>query len=218
VHVVGNSVPDALLAAVDGGRVREALDVRPDDVVVGTVSTLNAYEGIDVLLDAGGLLDDARLVVLVVGDGPARERLTRQAAELRRSGTRTRFVLTGRVPHSRTREHHAAIDVFCVPRRATPVTALVPPLKPVEAMALGRPVVVTDLPPLRELVGPDRGVVVPTADAQLLAQALRELVADPDRRRRLGAGGRDHVASERTWSVAAAAYGRVYEQVQAVAA
>lgn len=219
VHVVGNCVPDALLTdVVDGGPVRAALDIRPTDVVIGTVSTLNAYEGIDVLLDAGGLLDDARLVVLVVGDGPARERLTRRAAELRRSGTRTRFVLTGRVPHSRTHEHHAAIDVFCVPRRATPVTTLVPPLKPVEAMALGRPVVVTDLPPLRELVGPDRGLVVEGADPQLLAQALGELVADPDRRHRLGASGRDHVASERTWSVAAAAYGQVYEQVQAVAA
>ncbi|WP_162260167.1 glycosyltransferase family 4 protein [Terrabacter sp. Root181] len=219
VHVIGNCVPDALLTeAVDGGPVREALGIGPDDVVVGTVSTLNAYEGIDVLLDAGALLDDARLVVLVVGDGPARDRLTRQAAELRRSGTRTRFVLTGRVPHSRTREHHAAIDVFCLPRRATPVTRLVPPLKPVEAMALGRPVVVTDLPPLREIVGPDRGVVVPEADPELLAQAVRELVSDPDRRSRLGARGRDHVASERTWSVAAAAYGQVYEQVQAVAA
>ena len=47
---------------------------------------------------------------------------------------------------------------------------------------------------------------------------MREVVSDPDRRSRLGARGRDHVASERTWSVAAAAYGQVYEQVQAVAA
>ena len=219
VHVVGNCVPDDLLdQTVDGGCVREALGICPDDVVVGTVSTLNAYEGIDVLIEAGALLDDAHLVVLVVGDGPARDRLTRRAAELRRSGTRTRFVLTGRVPHDRTREHHAAIDVFCVPRRTTPVTALVPPLKPVEAMALGRPVVVTDLPPLRELVGPDRGVVVRESDPALLADALGALVADPERRARLGRRGRDHVASARTWSVAATAYEKVYEQVRTVAA
>nr|WP_255523741.1 glycosyltransferase family 4 protein [Terrabacter sp. MAHUQ-38] len=219
VHVIGNCVPDTHLTdPVDGGSVRTALDIRPGDVVVGTVTTLNAYEGIDVLVEAGALLDDARLVVLVVGDGAARDRLVRRAAELRRSGTRTRFVLTGRVPHARTRDHHAAIDVFCVPRRATPVTAMVPPLKPVEAMALGRPVVVTDLPPLCEVVDHDRGVVVPPDDAALLAQALRALVDDPDRRARLGARARDHVATERTWSAAATAYGRVYEQVRTVAA
>lgn len=219
VHVIGNCVPDTHLTdPVDGSAVRAALDIGRRDVVVGTVSTLNPYEGIDVLVEAGGLLDDARLVVLVVGDGPAHERLARRATELRRSGTRTRFVLTGRVPHARTREHHAAIDVFCLPRRATPVTALVPPLKPVEAMALGRPVVVTDLPPLRELVGGDRGLVVPADDPERLAQALRDLVGDPERRALLGSHGRDHVATERTWSVAATAYERVYEQARTVAA
>ncbi|GGM89978.1 glycosyltransferase WbuB [Terrabacter tumescens] len=219
VHVIGNCVPDDLVTApVDGGPVRTSLDIRPDDVVVGTVSTLNAYEGIDVLVEAGALLDDARLVVLVVGDGPARDRMVRRAAELRRSGNRTRFVLTGRVPHDRSAEHHAAIDVFCVPRRATPVTALVPPLKPVEAMALGRPVVVTDLPPLRELVGADRGVVVAQADPAVLAEALHPLVADPGLRARLGANGRDHVASRRTWSAAATAYEQVYDRARTVAA
>ena len=219
IHVIGNCVPDTYVTdPVDGAAVRAALDIGAGDVVVGTVSTLNAYEGLDVLVEAGGLLDDARLIVLVVGDGPSHDRLARRATELRRSGTRTRFVLTGRVPHARTREHHAAIDVFCLPRRATPVTALVPPLKPVEAMALGRPVVVTDLPPLRELVGSDRGLVVPPDDPERLAQALRDLVGDPDRRARLGACGRDHVATERTWSGAATAYEQVYKQARTVAA
>lgn len=215
VRVVGNAVPDAHLTdPTDRAGVRAAFDVRPDDVVVGTVSTLNDYEGIDVLVEAGGLLDDARLVVLVVGDGPARGRLARRATELRRSGNRTRFVLTGAVPHERSRDLHAAIDVFCVPRRRTAVTAVVPPLKPVEAMGLARPVVVSDLPPLRELVTTDRGLVVPCGDADALAEALRGLAADPDRRARLGARGRDHVAQERTWSRAATAYGRIYEQVR----
>ena len=218
VHVVGNCVPERHLTdPVDGAPVRAALDIRTRDVVVGTVTTLNAYEGIDVLLEAGALLDDAGVVVLVVGGGPAHDRLLRRASELRRSGTRTRFVLTGQVPHARTRDHHAAIDVFCVPRRATPVTAMVPPLKPVEAMALGRPVVVSDLPPLREVVA-DSGVIVPPEDPDRLAQALRQLVDDPDRRARLGVRARHHVATQRTWTAAVTAYERVYEQVRRVAA
>ena len=58
---------------------------------------------------------------------------------------------------------HRAIDVFCVPRHDLPVTRLVPPLKPVEAMALGRPVVASDLPPLREIVTDGRARPGPRA-------------------------------------------------------
>ncbi|WP_076263095.1 glycosyltransferase family 4 protein [Intrasporangium flavum] len=214
VHVVGNCVPDAYLTdPAHGAAVRTRLGIDPDAVVVGTVTTLNDYEGVDVLVEAAALLDDPRVVVLVVGDGPARDRLAARANELSRKGTRTRVVLTGRVPHARSRDHHAAVDVFCLPRRATAVTRLVPPLKPVEAMALARPVVASDLPPLRELVGEDRGRLVAAGDAGALADAIRGLADDPDLRARLGRAARDHVAAERTWSAAARTYQHIYESV-----
>jgi glycosyltransferase involved in cell wall biosynthesis len=214
VHVVGNCVPDAHLTdAVRGDGVRAGLGIGPDAVVVGTVTTLNDYEGVDVLLEAAALLDDPRVVVLVVGDGPARDRLAAGANRLSVRGTRTRVILTGRVPHARSRDHHAAIDVFCLPRRSTAVTALVPPLKPVEAMALARPVVASDLAPLRELVGPDRGLLVPAGDASALADALDLLAGDPGLRARLGRAAREHVATERTWSAAARTYQHIYDSV-----
>lgn len=214
VHVVGNCVPDAYLTdPTQGAAVRVRLGIDPDAVVVGTVTTLNDYEGVDVLVEAAAALDDPRIVVLVVGDGPARDRLAARANDLSRRGTRTRIVLTGRVPHARSRDHHAAIDVFCLPRRSTAVTRLVPPLKPVEAMALGRPVVASDLAPLRELVAEDRGRLVPPGDADALAAAIRMLADDPDLRARLGRVARDHVASERTWSAAARTYQHIYESV-----
>jgi glycosyltransferase involved in cell wall biosynthesis len=214
VHVVGNCVPDDHLSApVDRDGVREGLGIGPDDVVVGTVSTLNDYEGIDVLVEAGGILDDPRLAVLVVGDGPARDRLSARAAELTRAGCRTRFVLTGRVPHARSRDYHAALDVFCLPRLSTPVTDLVAPLKPVEAMGLGIPVVGSDLPPVRELLQEERGVILPPADPEALARAVESLVDDAPRRKEIGEQGRAYVAQERTWSTAARAYRQVYEGV-----
>jgi glycosyltransferase involved in cell wall biosynthesis len=177
------------------------------------VSTLNDYEGIDVLVEAGGIVDDPHLVVLVVGDGPALDRLSLRAGELTRAGGRTRFVFTGRVPHTRSRDHHAALDVFCLPRLSTPVTDLVAPLKPVEAMGLGVPVVGSDLPPVRELLREDRGVLVDPADATALAGALESLTRDAPRRKEIGEHGRAHVARERTWSAAARTYQQVYEGV-----
>lgn len=64
----------------------------------------------------------------------------------------------------------------------------------IEAMALARPVVATDVGPSAELVGPDAGLLVePHPDA--LARALGTLIADPVLRARLGAAGRARVAS-----------------------
>ncbi len=214
VHVVGNCVPDDhLTAPVDRDGVREGLGIGPDDVAVGTVSTLNDYEGIDVLIQAGEIVDSPRLVVLVVGDGPALDRLSARAAAIARGGNRTRFIFPGRVPHTRSRDHHAALDVFCLPRLSTPVTDLVAPLKPVEAMGLGVPVVGSDLPPVRELLRDGRGILVPPADPAAIARVVESLVDDAPRRKEIGEQGRAHVAQERTWSAAAKTYQMVYEGV-----
>jgi glycosyltransferase involved in cell wall biosynthesis len=188
-------------------------------ITVGTVGTLNAYEGIDVLIDAVAWLrhcgHDVHL--RVVGDGPERTALEKRAADRVIADTTT---FTGRVPHDQVAAQHQAIDVFCVPRHDLPVTRLVPPLKPVEAMALGRPVVASDLPPLRELLGPDgdgfqrRGLLVPAGDSQALADALVHLIDAPDVRRQLGANAHDWVARTRTWSAAAQTYEQIYTRIQ----
>ncbi len=188
-------------------------------VTVGTVGTLNGYEGIDVLVEAVARLrrsgHDVHL--RVVGDGPERIALEKQAAD---AGIADASTFTGRVPHDQVVDEHRAIDVFCVPRHDLPVTRLVPPLKPIEAMALGRPVVVSDLPPLREIVLPadradrERGLVVPPGDAAALADALSLLALDPARRLRLGTHAHDWVARTRTWAAATDTYQQLYTRIQ----
>ena len=83
VTVVGNAVPADYLGPVpDASGLRSELGIPAEAVAVGLVSTLNDYEGVDVLLEAIALVDDPRLVALVVGDGPARRDLERLAARL----------------------------------------------------------------------------------------------------------------------------------------
>ena len=207
VHLAPNAVDASWLTALpDGATVRRRWGIPQAALVVGTVSTLNDYEGVDTLLTAAAELDDPRLVVLVVGDGPARSRLVELAS---RRGVRA--VFTGRVPHELAADHHAAIDVFCVPRTDTPVTRLVPPLKPLEAMALARPVLASDLPPLRELVEPGRGgLLLPAGDPRAWAVALADLIAEPGAHVDAGGRAREWVASQRTWDAVAAIYDGVY--------
>ncbi|MBC8142470.1 MAG: glycosyltransferase [Armatimonadetes bacterium] len=71
----------------------------------------------------------------------------------------------------------------------------------VEAMASGLPLVITDVPGLRDVVG-DAGIVVPPANAQALANAIRTLASDAAKRNELGSIGRERAA---TFSIEACA-------------
>lgn len=209
ISLVPNAVDSELLEgsldAVDAG---QALGLPADGFWVGTVSSLVDYEGLDTLLGAVALLRqrgiDAR--ALIVGDGVSRGALE---AEARRLGIDRVTLFTGRVPRSQALMYHQALDVFVVPRRDVRVCRLVTPLKPIEAMAYGRPVVASDLPALREIVGePGSGVLVTAGDTKQLASALEDLARIPASRRSLGDSGRSFAAT-RTWVAVGQTYAGV---------
>lgn len=209
ITLVPNAVDESLLSrALEPARARRAVGLPEGGFWVGTVSSLVDYEGLDVLLDAVALLRaggvDAR--ALIVGDGVSRGALEAQA---RRLGLGQAAVFTGRVSRENAPVYHQALDVFAVPRQDVRVCRLVTPLKPIEAMALGRPVVASDLPALAELVTePNTGVLAQAGSARGLAQAIGALAADEDQRTRLGANGRAF-ATTRTWAANGAEYRRV---------
>jgi glycosyltransferase involved in cell wall biosynthesis len=214
VLIVPNGVGEEFLTPLpDGARLREALGIAPADHVIGLVSSLVAHEGIGTLLNAARILKSRDLPVrtLIVGDGPERAALERQAAELGIDA-----IFTGRVPPERVRDYHAVLDVFVVPRTPDRVCQLVTPLKPVEAMASGLPVVVSDVAALAETVTDGvTGVLFRPRDPAELADRLQALLRDPDKRLELGRNARERVARDRTWAHNAQRYLAAYTRVSA---
>jgi glycosyltransferase involved in cell wall biosynthesis len=217
VIIVPNGVSEEFLRPLpDGAALRASLGIKPDEYVVGLVSSLVAHEGIGTLLEAVKILNDrgVRTRALIVGDGPERTALQRQAADLGLDA-----IFTGRVPSSKVRDYHAALDVFVVPRTPDRVCQLVTPLKPVEAMASGLPVVVSSVRALAEIVHDrETGFLSPPLDAGELADRLQQLLASPDLRAKLGANARDWVARDRTWAHNAARYREIYNALLSRAA
>jgi glycosyltransferase involved in cell wall biosynthesis len=210
VFVVPNAVSETFLRS-DTDRVasRRLLGISETAFVAGVVSTLNDYEGVDTLIAALRLVGRPDAHLLVVGDGPS-------AAELRKSSVDItgQVTFTGRVPHADVAAHYAAIDVFCVPRRRTPVTELVPPLKPLEALAMGIPILVSDLPPLTELLADSHaGWAVAAEDPEAWANQIDWLHGHLDERREKGGQGRSWVSHKRTWAVLARTYERLYRHL-----
>lgn len=218
----------------DRPAAREALGLPREGFWVGSVSSLVDYEGFDILLRAvAGLRargEDVR--VLLVGDGAARPALERLAGELGLLGPHGPSdpagpaVFPGRRPRAEAPNWHRALDVFCVPRRDASVCRQVTPLKPVEAMAAGTPVLVSDLPPLTELTreayaglrGPAEETIaadvarVPPGDPERWGRRLLELRDQPRLREMMGQAGADFAAN-RTWARDAQILESLYEEL-----
>ncbi len=211
VLVVPNAVDSSFLEPLPSGvEVREGLGIGPEEFVVGTTTSCFGYEGLDVLLDAVADLRqrDEPVHALIVGDGPELPALRAQAERLGLAG---RAHFTGRVPADRVRHHHAALDVFVVPRRDERVCRSVTPLKPVEAMAGGLPIVASDLPALREIVEPGvTGELIPAGESARLADAINKLAYSRKKRTSYGRAGQDRVGADRTWAEAVYRYDQAY--------
>ncbi|MFM1870703.1 MAG: Alpha-D-kanosaminyltransferase [Planctomycetota bacterium] len=170
-------------------------------LVVGYVGSLRPLEGVEALVDALAALAARGRDVhgLIVGDGESRAALMARAAA---HGLADRCTFPGRVPAGDVGAYYDLIDVFAVTRASSRVTDLVTPIKPLEAMGRGKPVVMSALPALREL-----GEAVGAAgyyrpgDVEDLAARLDELLGDAERRTSLGERARAWVTRERTWAV-----------------
>ena len=215
VIIVPNGVSEEFLRPLpdDNGHLKASLGIQPGEYVVGLVSSLVAHEGIGTLLEAVKILNDRgiRVRALIVGDGPERPALQRQAQALGIDA-----IFPGRVPMSQVRAYHAVLDVFVVPRTPDRVCQLVTPLKPVEAMASGLPVVVSAVRALAEIVTDKvTGRLSPPLDAAALADTLQNLLEDRGQRTKLGANAREWVARDRTWAHNAARYREAYARLGA---
>jgi glycosyltransferase involved in cell wall biosynthesis len=171
----------------DRDKKRRELGVS-DSPLLTTASRLDRPKDQQTLLAALPLVLAAHpdLTVLVIGDGPMREELERLTREL---GVEASVTFAG--VRLDAVELIAASDVFCHPTLYEGFGLAV-----AEAMTLGVPVVASRVAGVVELVADGRtGILVPPENPVALAEALTGLLGDAERRRRLGAGGRQAVVA-----------------------
>ncbi|MEQ8663807.1 MAG: glycosyltransferase, partial [Gammaproteobacteria bacterium] len=183
--------------------------------VLGFAGSFYAYEGLDLAIEALATLGDAyaQVSLLLVGGGPEEERLRALVAA---RGLGARVVFTGRVPHAQVRRYYSLFDFALYPRKSMRLTELVTPLKPLESMALGKPVLASSVGGHRELIADgDTGYLFAPDDASALAAAVRKAVGEMSRWEELQRRGRAYVESERNWRASVARYAPVYARLTA---
>jgi len=187
-----------------------------DKCVIGYAGGLVHYEGLDLLFDAVAMLlaegrAQAEFHVLIVGDGAHERTLRKVVDEL---GISSVVTFTGRVPHEEVERYLSLVDITPFPRAPMPVCELISPIKPFEAMAMAKAVVVSDVAALTEIVSEGRtGRAFAKGDSTALARVLTELLDDAEQRQRLGAEAREWVRAERDWHSITASVDQVYRQL-----
>ncbi len=192
-----NGLDAGLTAGAANGAhpTRPELGLSEDDFVLVTATRLARWKRVDRAIDAVALLRDqgVKARLLVVGDGEERANLERQAHDLGLDG---RVTFVGAVPQPDVARYLRAADVFLSVNELSNVGN---PL--LEAMVAGRCVLTLDEGDTRDLIRDgETGVLLPAAgDPGMIAKALAQLAADPERRKRLGAAAQ-RVAKRSFWS------------------
>ena len=203
VQVIHNGVSLDCLT-LPTSQMPDAMPVKSDQPFVLTVARLDPQKGLAYLLSAATCVPGA--MFLVAGDGPERGALE---AESRRLGLAERVRFLGH------REDVPALlrrcDVFVLPSlfEGLPVSVL-------EAMGAAKPVVATAISGTDEaVVHGETGFLVAAGDPVALAEAIRQLLADPGLARRFGMAGRARVERQFSSETMADRVSEMYGQVLA---
>lgn len=185
VAVVENGVDLRRFDAVSAEGVREEFGIAPDAMLMGVVGRLHPQKGHEDLLQAFvqlRQLTGAKFQCLFIGDGELRARLEAEVARLG-LGDVVRFTgLRKDVPRLLV-----ALDVFVMPSRWEGL-----PMALLEAMACGKPCVVTSVGGIPSVIDDGaNGLMLPAEQPQAMAQAMARLIGDAGLRRQLGAAARE---------------------------
>ena len=171
---------------VDGSAVRSELRIPVGEPVVLLVGRIVPHKGVEHFVEAARYVPDAWFII--AGDGSLLDSMKRLADSM---GVANRVRFLGPVQEERLPEVYAACDVFALPSvsrlEAFGIVAL-------EAMATGKPVIVADIPGVREVIEDGRdGLLADPMNPRDLAEKIGRLLRDPEARRAMGARARDKV-------------------------
>ncbi len=182
IQVMTNGVRlDHFQPQLMAGITRQSLGIQNGETVIGFVGWFRKWHGLENLLQAfveSGL--SGRAKVMLIGDGQAMPDLQRYVKDHRMEGD---VIFTGPLPHAQVPAYVSLIDIAVQPA----ANEYCCPMKILEYMALGKPIVAPRQENIQDLLrGEEEAQYFTPGDVESLAGALKALVEDPGRARRMG--------------------------------
>jgi glycogen synthase len=193
-------------------QLQRELGISPTDQVIGFIGSFYRFEGLNVLLKALQILNtgDTKCKAVLVGGGEMEAEWRQLAGNL--GLTNVRFV--GRVPYADVLRYYSIMKICVYPRLKEKITDLVTPLKPLEAMAMGKLVIGSDVGGIRELLASGKGgLLFPAENENMLAEVLRQMLANPSQYDNLIEAGKEIVQQKYSWNSHIEQYYRIYRGI-----
>lgn len=156
--------------------------------IIGVVGRLRTEKGQDVLIKAMAMVLETfpNAFLLVIGDGPDREKFQEMASTLK---LQNRILWTGQKEPESVIAYYAIMEMAVVPSRFEGFG-----LAAAEAMAAGLPVVASNADGLQEVVENEKtGYLVPSGDSAMIAKRVVELISNPAKAASMGRAGRERI-------------------------
>lgn len=195
VMVLPNAVSGKRFAGNPDRRATRARLGLGERIVIGASGQFLPWHGLAELV--AGLGDEAvrrNLFFLFIGDGPVREEILGKAS---RMGIADRLRFTGMVPIKEVPGFLGALDLAVIPSAAVHAS----PMKLLEYMGAGLPIVAPDLPSIRAaLPDDDMAAIFPPGDMAAMRRAILAILDDRGAGERMGEKARAHVLDTLTWT------------------
>tara|TARA_B100001142_G_scaffold245858_1_gene245422 strand:+ start:2421 stop:4235 length:1815 start_codon:yes stop_codon:yes gene_type:complete len=195
------------------GKIEEKFNLK-GKTTIGYIGSFTDYEGLDYLLRAAASLNKkyyGQFKVLLIGDGVVLDDLK----ELRNKLKLNDIVhFTGRINHEEVLDYYSVIDIAAYPRKGTKVCELISPLKPLEAMAMGKAVIASNVTALSDMVKNGKtGILHEKDNVEDLVEKIGLLMSEPLMQNKLGNSARIWVNENRTWNETSKVVSEVYNKL-----
>jgi glycosyltransferase involved in cell wall biosynthesis len=206
VRVIYNGIDTDRFSNLNGSLIRSKLGISSEAPVIGTVGRLTLQKGQKYLIDAVSALKEkiSQILLLIVGDGPMRGELENHIKVL---GADKNIILLGTrrdIP-----QLLSAMDIFVLPSIWEGLgTALI------EAMAAGKAIIATDIPPIREIINTEKiGILVPARDSKAMASSIELLLNDKTLAETFCKSARERAFSDFNMTNTVDKYTNLYEDI-----
>lgn len=206
IMVIYNGIDTDSFVNRDGNAIRKELGIPSDVPVIGTVGRLTPQKGQKCLIEAISRMKEkfTEIMLLIVGEGPIKDELKDYVNTL---NINKNVIFTGSrrdVPALLS-----AMDIFVLPSFWEGL-----PNALIEAMASGKPIIASDLPPVREIFDSEKvGVIVPVRDSTAISSSIESLLNNKSRSETLGKFAKERAFSQFDIKTAVERYTSLFENI-----
>jgi len=183
-------------------------------MVIGFIGSFYKFEGIKILLLAAQKILKRKndIKFLIVGGGKEELNLKNMTKEL---NIQNDVIFTGRVPHQLIKKYYSIMDILVYPRLQMRITDLVTPLKPLEAMSMGKIVLASDVGGLKELIEDKNiGFIFRAGDPNDLADKCLAIFSNKYNNGQIKKKAREAMVLNREWGKIIPIYLNIYHNFE----